>query len=34
VCKRVVVLDHGRVAFDGPVDAGMRAHRELLGVPV
>jgi ABC-type polysaccharide/polyol phosphate transport system ATPase subunit len=33
VCKRVIVLDHGRVAFDGPVDAGMRAHRELLGVP-
>jgi len=34
VCKRVLVLDHGRVAFDGPVDAGIRAHRELLGVPV
>ena len=33
VCKRVIVLDHGRVAFDGDVDAGVRAHRELLGVP-
>ena len=34
VCKRVIVLDHGRVAFDGPVDAGVRAHRQLLGVAV
>ena len=34
VCERVVVLDHGRVAFDGPTTAAMREHRRLLGIEV
>jgi ABC-type polysaccharide/polyol phosphate transport system ATPase subunit len=32
VCERVVVLDHGRVAFDGPTAEALRAYRRLLGV--
>ena len=34
VCERVVVLDHGRVAFDGPTEEALRAHRRLLGLEV
>jgi ABC-type polysaccharide/polyol phosphate transport system ATPase subunit len=34
VCERVIVLDHGRVAFDGPTAAALRAHRRLLGIEV
>jgi len=32
VCRRVVVLDAGRVAFDGPVAEGLLAYHRLLGV--
>jgi len=31
VCRRVVVLDAGRVAFDGGVAEGLAAHHRLLG---
>jgi ABC-type polysaccharide/polyol phosphate transport system ATPase subunit len=31
-CRRVVVLDHGRVAFDGPTSEGLRFYHRLLGV--
>ena len=31
VCERVVVLDAGRVAFDGPVDEGMPFYHRLMG---
>ena len=31
VCRRVVVLDAGRVAFDGDVAEGLMAHHRLLG---
>jgi hypothetical protein len=31
-CRRVVVLDHGRVAFDGPTADGLRFYHRLLGV--
>ena len=34
VCERVIVLDHGRVAFDGPTEAALREHRRLLGLEV
>ena len=30
VCERVIVLDHGKVAFDGPTDDAIRAYRRLL----
>jgi len=30
VCDRVVVLDEGRVAFDGPTAGGLAAYRRLL----
>lgn len=29
ICDRVVVLDHGRMVFDGPVDAGLAAYAAL-----
>jgi ABC-type polysaccharide/polyol phosphate transport system ATPase subunit len=32
VCRRVVVLDHGRVAFDGGVAEGLLFYHRLLGV--
>jgi len=32
VCERVVVLDHGKVAFDGPTAEALREYRRLLGV--
>ena len=32
VCRRVVVLDDGRVAFDGPVAEGLMAYHRLLGM--
>jgi len=32
VCRRVVVLDDGRVAFDGGVAEGLMAYHRLLGV--
>ena len=32
VCRRVVVLDAGQVAFDGPVADGLLAYHRLLGV--
>jgi len=31
VCRRVVVLDGGRVVFDGPVAEGLLAYHRLLG---
>jgi ABC-type polysaccharide/polyol phosphate transport system ATPase subunit len=31
VCRRVVVLDHGSVAFDGDVADGLLHHHRLLG---
>jgi ABC-type polysaccharide/polyol phosphate transport system ATPase subunit len=31
VCERVVVLDHGRVAFDGPVAEGLLFYHRMLG---
>jgi ABC-2 type transport system ATP-binding protein len=30
VCERVVVLDEGRVAFDGPTAEALIAYRQLL----
>jgi hypothetical protein len=30
-CRRVVVLDHGRVAFDGPTAEGLSFYHRLLG---
>jgi ABC-type polysaccharide/polyol phosphate transport system ATPase subunit len=30
-CERVVVLDHGRVAFDGPTAEGLLFYHRLLG---
>ena len=30
-CERVVVLDGGRVAFDGPVTEGLLFYHRLLG---
>lgn len=32
VCRRVVVLDRGRVAFDGPTAEGLMAYHRLLDV--
>lgn len=32
VCRRVVVLDDGRVAYDGAVAEGLMAYHRLLGV--
>jgi ABC-type polysaccharide/polyol phosphate transport system ATPase subunit len=31
VCERVVVLDHGRVAFDGPTAEGLLHYHRLMG---
>lgn len=31
VCERVAVLDHGRLAFDGPAAEGLLFHHRLLG---
>jgi ABC-type polysaccharide/polyol phosphate transport system ATPase subunit len=31
-CQRVVVLDHGRVAFDGPTAEGLRFYHHMLGL--
>jgi hypothetical protein len=31
-CRRVVVLDHGRVAFDGPTAEGLRFYHRMLGL--
>jgi ABC-type polysaccharide/polyol phosphate transport system ATPase subunit len=31
VCERLVVLDHGRVAFDGPVAEGLLHYHRMLG---
>jgi ABC-type polysaccharide/polyol phosphate transport system ATPase subunit len=31
VCERVVVIDHGRVVFDGPTTEGLRHYRMLVG---
>jgi lipopolysaccharide transport system ATP-binding protein len=32
VCTRVVVLDSGRLAFDGPTEAGLHFYHRLLGL--
>ncbi len=32
MCDRVIVLDAGRIVFDGPVQPGVRFYRELLGI--
>lgn len=31
-CERVYVLDHGQVAFEGPVDAAVQKYRDLMGL--
>jgi ABC-type polysaccharide/polyol phosphate transport system ATPase subunit len=31
VCERVVVIDHGRLVFDGPTTEGLLRYRELMG---
>jgi energy-coupling factor transporter ATP-binding protein EcfA2 len=31
VCERVVVLDHGRVAFDGPAPEGLLHYHRMMG---
>jgi ABC-2 type transport system ATP-binding protein len=31
MCGRAVVLEHGRLTFDGEVDAGIRHYRRLIG---
>jgi ABC-type polysaccharide/polyol phosphate transport system ATPase subunit len=31
VCERVVVIDHGRVVFDGPTTDGLHHYRMLVG---
>ena len=33
-CQRVVVLDHGRVAFDGPTAEGLLFYHRLMGTDV
>jgi ABC-type polysaccharide/polyol phosphate transport system ATPase subunit/SAM-dependent methyltransferase len=30
MCQRTIVLDHGRVQFDGDADAGIQAYRRLM----
>ena len=32
VCSRVCVLDHGRLVFDGDVDAGLETYERLTGL--
>lgn len=31
VCDRVLVLEHGRLMFDGPVDRGLEHYEQLVG---
>jgi ABC-type polysaccharide/polyol phosphate transport system ATPase subunit len=31
VCERVLVIDHGRLVFDGPTTEGLLHYRELMG---
>jgi ABC-2 type transport system ATP-binding protein len=33
VCRRVCVLDHGQLAFDGPVEAGLEFYETLIRQP-
>jgi ABC-type polysaccharide/polyol phosphate transport system ATPase subunit len=33
ICRRVCLLEHGRVVFDGPVDEGLAAYRRLMQTP-
>jgi ABC-type polysaccharide/polyol phosphate transport system ATPase subunit len=33
-CERVVVLDAGKVRFDGPAADGMRHYHQMMGTPV
>ena len=33
VCRRVCLLEHGHLLFDGPVDEGLEAYRQLMLTP-
>jgi len=33
VCRRVCLLEHGRLLFDGPVDEGLEAYQRLMVSP-
>jgi ABC-type polysaccharide/polyol phosphate transport system ATPase subunit len=33
VCRRVCLLEHGRLLFDGPVDEGLAAYHQLMLTP-
>jgi ABC-type polysaccharide/polyol phosphate transport system ATPase subunit len=33
VCRRVCLLEHGRLLFDGPVDDGLEAYQQLMATP-
>lgn len=33
ICRRVCVLDHGQLAFDGEVEAGLDFYERLIGLP-
>ncbi len=33
VCRRVCLLEHGRLLYDGPVDEGLAAYQQLMLTP-